>query len=116
VEGREMNPPRVWNKQSIQELLERSDYAVERAVLAIYARQTQEEKGEGGTICRNSMGFSGSDGEWMSHLARDIEGGYKIPFHSLWRIRKHMKRYWRQLVEVANENEARKIQEERGEL
>lgn len=103
---------RVWNKESIQALLASSDYAVGRAVLAIYARQTRDERLIGGTVAHNSRGFSGSDGEWLSRIARDLEEGGRI--RAMDKVRTHMMRYWRQLVEVANENEALKV--EKGEL
>jgi len=104
---------RVWDKQSIQDLLENSDRAVERSVLAIYERQTQDERSLGGTFERNHMGFSGSDGEWLSRIVLLLQGGGVIPGYSMERIRMHMKRYWRQLAEVANRNELEKAKEKK---
>ena len=111
-----MAEARIWDKRAIQELLRVSDKAVERAILAIYARQTEDERREGGTKQRNGVGFSGNDGKWLSLTAVDLQHGWHIPVHSMWRIRKHVMRYWRQLAEIANENEARKVASGRGQV
>lgn len=101
---------RVWTKQSIQELLEVSDKAVERAILAIYARQTEGEKYEGSTVVHNSMGFGAYDANVFTRMAKEILAGKaythaNAEFARRWKI----KRYWRQLVEIANENEKEKL-------
>lgn len=101
---------RVWDKKAIQDLLERSDKAVERAILAIYARQTEDEK-RGGTKHQNGVGFGAFDGVVFSKMAEEIKfhgslGGRRCDSARYLGIKK----YWRQLVEIANENELRKAQ------
>lgn len=106
---------RVWDKKSIQDLLARSDKAVERAILAIYARQTEDEKG-GGTKWKNGMGFGAFDAGYFTQRAKFIledqkHGRNFTPYLAEQARRRGIKRYWRQLAEIANENELRKAQE-----
>lgn len=98
-------------QDSIKELLERSDLAVERAILAIYARQTADEQITETTSHKNGVGFSGVDAEILSSFAQQIErksgNGVKIG-HCLSEkqmaiARRKMMRYSRQLLEVAEE-------------
>ena len=98
---------RVWNKKSIQALLARNDLAVWKAIQAIYARQTDDEK-DGGTKHRNGVGFGAWDAESFCRLARvECFTREDAAYARLLGI----KRYWRQLAEIANENELRKIRE-----
>jgi len=102
--GRTRKPILMWRKETIQELLEKNDTAVLRAVLAIYDRQTEDEKDIRGTRHLNSVGYSGVDGEIMSSFARQIQKRNSLSPKQMVIARKKMKRYWRQLVEIANEN------------
>lgn len=102
---------KVWTKESIQELLGRSNLAVERAIVAIYKRQTQEEQVSGGTKERNGMGFGAYDSEYLTRVAQGILGGTGP---GKWYIEKFLRpkvlKYWRQLAEIANQNEIEKSQ------
>jgi hypothetical protein len=102
--------PRVWDKKSIQELLEVSDYAVERAILAIYSRQTEGEKRGKSAEVYNSEGFGKYDVGFYSNCANTLLNRGLSP-KQLAIARPGMKKYWRQLVEIANENELRKVKE-----
>ena len=107
-----MSELRVWDRKSIQDLLARSDYAVKRAVLAIYARQTENERREGLTQQKNGVGFSAWDAEYFTLVAEAIELGREFKHEDAERARRRgIKRYWRQLAEIANENEVRKVLE-----
>lgn len=101
---------KVWTKESIQELLGRSNLAVERAIVAIYKRQTQEEQVSGGTKERNGMGFGLYDVHFYSTCAQRIIRGIKLTPGQLTIARPGMSRYWRQLAEIANQNEIEKSQ------
>lgn len=49
----------------------------ERSILAIYARQTPDEQAVGDTTKNNGRGFSGTDGKFMSSLAKWIQSSRK---------------------------------------
>lgn len=53
---------KTWNKEEIESLLEAKDEAILRAVVAIYKKQTDDEKDRKHTIDKNGIGFTGCDG------------------------------------------------------
>lgn len=102
--GRKRKPILQWRKETIQELLDTNDKAVLRAVLAIYDRQTDDEQLSEQTRELNNIGFSGVDGEIMSSFAKQIQKRGFLSAKQMLIARKKMKRYWRQLAEIASEN------------
>jgi len=99
-----------YTKDEIKALLMTSDKAVERAILAIYARQTQEEKNARTTNRHNAVGFSQAHvrfGSWCAGLIQrelrmgKVEGTILRP-DTLAKARRFMTKYSRQLAEVAN--------------
>lgn len=91
-------------KESIQRLLDQNDRAVIRALYCIHARQTADEQAGGHTRHTNGIGFSRYDAPLLSDYVRQHR---QLGFLSKKQIaiaRNKVKRYWRQLVEVANEN------------
>jgi hypothetical protein len=63
---------KTWDRDAIIALLLTSDYAVERAILKLYERQTESEKQVGVTTQKNGIGFSGFDGDIFSSFAQQI--------------------------------------------
>jgi hypothetical protein len=88
-------------KDEILKLLTESDRAVERAVLAIYARQTADERAIEATTMHNGMGFGAFDAEFLTSLAKRLESGRHLTPEQMKHARKKMLRYTRQLIEVA---------------
>ena len=99
-----MNEPLEWNKETIHALLDKSDAAVARAIHAIYLRQTDTEKSYDTTIEHNGVGFNSRDAEFLSSLARGYEHYGTLTKRQTVSGRKTVKKYWRQLVEIAKEN------------
>jgi hypothetical protein len=62
----------LTGKTDILTLLEQSDIAVERALLALYARQTEDEQFEGRTKEENGQGFNGVDSPIFTSFAQQI--------------------------------------------
>lgn len=93
---------KVWDKTAIQDLLMESDRAVLRAVTAIYSLQTESEKLSHMTSVDNKVGFSAFDADILSSFAEQIKyrGGLSVKQMAI--ARNKMKRYWRQLVLIAN--------------
>jgi hypothetical protein len=92
--------------------LDASDRNVELAVLAIFARQTASEQASSATLHNNDIGFTGTDARRGTRYARILtQHGSFAAFnasrvYSIYRIgidsvRSMMRKYWRQLVEVA---------------
>lgn len=89
-------------KATIRAPLERSDRAVERAIVVLYERQTAEEQAMHDTVEPNGVGFSGCDAELLSSFAVRLNGGRRLtPGQMVW-ARKKVLKYSNQLAKVAN--------------
>lgn len=98
--------PTVHTKESIQALLDRNEQAVYRAMHAIQARQTADEQAGHHTRHTNGIGWSKFDAPWMAEMIdKQRRWGTLLP-KPLSITRNKVKRYWRQLLEIANENYA----------
>jgi hypothetical protein len=108
----EMRMKTKHTKESIQDLLAKSDAAVERAMVAIYDRQTQDEKATSDTRHTNQRGFSGAHASKGSYYARWVLGGRHLTGSHLAKARAMSMHYWRQLLEVAEAKtaKARKVE------
>lgn len=100
----------MWDKAKIHALLDKSDKAVMRALSAIYALQTADEKASEHTSHSNSVGFSAFDAKFCSSLAQRVNRGYGLTPAQLAPARNKMKRYHRQLCDIANAKEARAVE------
>lgn len=103
-------PGEPWTRPAMLDLLERSDVAVERSLLVLYARQTQDERNAQQTVEHNGMGFGAFDAELLSSFAEQIsrnrygrQEGQKLTQRQMEIARKKVVRYVGQLVEVANQ-------------
>jgi hypothetical protein len=95
----------MWTKEKVHALLDRNPTAVARALLALYARQTADERQMGFTAHANGVGFNKNDAEWLSDIARKYQRyGRWASQKQLDAVRRRMKFYSRQLVEIANAN------------
>ncbi len=106
-----MSDKKVWRQVDILDLLNRTDAtgdkAVCRAVLAIYARQTDVEQSHGNTIVNNGVGFNGADSGILSSFARQIKQrvnrpGCPLSAKQMFIARTRIQKYARQLAEIAN--------------
>lgn len=97
----------TWNKESICQLLQCNDRAVERALVRLYEAQTQDERQAGETRLRNGVGFTAWDAPLYSRLARDILAGRPLGPAAFWRLRRKrgITKYWKQLLTFVKEKE-----------
>ena len=93
----------IWTEDKIVALIDTNPHAVTRAVIAIYNRQTQVEQNVRDTREQNGVGFNSADARKLSYYAqwaiqnnRDLNGKF------LEIARQRVKKYRRQLVEIAN--------------
>ena len=100
-----------WTSERVTALLERSDLAVERAVVTLYDRQTQDEKAVSRTKHDNKRGFRSNHASTLSFYARIILKGWKqdrnkdrvhLNPYKLDKAREYVLHYSRQLAEAAN--------------
>ena len=91
-------------KDSIRQLLLSNDRAVERAILALYARQTASEQSSETTRESNGVGFNAFDAKSGTYFARWLQRGNRLNGTFLDRARKMSLRYVGQLVLIAQAN------------
>ncbi len=72
-------------------------------ILAIYKRQTEDEKQTESTDKDNGMGFTGCDARFGSSLAKKLLAGYPLTINQSIAARKMMRKYAGQLLKVAKE-------------
>lgn len=87
----------------IKFLIASNDRAVERAILAIYNCQTDDEKSSEATKHSNGRGFSGSDARLGSYWARWILSGKNLTGNHLLNARKMAIKYSSQLSGIVKE-------------
>lgn len=118
---------RVWTREEIEALVERSDLAAMRAVCALATKQTEGELSARSTHESNGVGFNGSHAftgtnlaHWMTKgrldgvLRRRTGGAQRFAGVRTPRVeicRYLAKFYAGQLAKIANENEAAKAAE-----
>jgi len=102
----------MWTKDRMIALLATNDLAVERALVVLYDRQTQDEKRDSETKHHNAVGFRKNHDHTGSRLACYILKGWKQPGGkerrhlnqvNLGKAREIVLHYHRQLCEHANE-------------
>lgn len=94
----------TWNKETIQNLIDTNDQAVYNALIQIYRRQTLSEQASMTTHLHNSVGFTGADAGFLSSLAESYIKYKRLSPKQLAYARKKMKKYWRQLQDIAIQN------------
>lgn len=92
-------------QERIKALLQTSDRAVERAVVAIYKLQTQAEQAQDATTDHNGVGYSAFDAEIMSSYAKRLLSGLPLTFKQMAVARPKITRYARQLADIAEQRE-----------
>lgn len=93
------------NREQVKALLLSNDRAVERAISALYARQTEDEKSSSSTQHPNGRGFNAFDANQGSYWARWVNSGRHLTGKHLVGARQMCLKYVGQLVEVAVGNQ-----------
>ena len=65
-------PKAKWNKENIKVLLETNAKFLERAIVKVYEKQTQDEQQTQSTNHNNNVGFNSSDSFILSSFAQQI--------------------------------------------
>lgn len=85
----------------VRKQLVANDEWLKRGILAIYSKQTEHEQSQEATLEHNNVGFSGTDGTFMSSIAKQLQQGRSLSPKQLSICRKIMPKYARQLTEIA---------------
>ena len=92
----------AWKKEQIVEKLVASQHWLERGVLAIYERQTADEKQTESTVHHNEVGFSSFDASFLTYIAQYLQSGNHLSNGYVEKVRIRMMKYAGQLAKIAN--------------
>lgn len=95
---------KVWTKDEIRENILKNSKWVERAIVAVYRRQTAMEQNAECTVEHNNIGFSACDAHNGSYMAKWILSGRSLSGKWLEKGRKIALKYCGQLTDYANAN------------
>jgi hypothetical protein len=98
-----------WTPETIKALLDRSDKAVERAIVAIYERQTSDEQVTGETRHHNRRGFASCHAHLGTYYAKWIMSDRHLDGQHLQRARRMVQCYSKQLLQVAEARQEREL-------
>ena len=93
---------RIWAAESIRGLLKTSDKFVERSIVKIFERQTDDEQYMEETKVHNKRGFSSAHARRGSYYAKWIIAGKHLTGKHIEIGRRLILHYVKQWVEVAN--------------
>lgn len=93
---------KIWTKEKISNGILSNNSWVERGVVAIYNKQTEDEKMVEDTIKKNGVGYSGADAKLMTYYAKWIISGKHLSGNHLEKARKRILKYTTQLTKIAN--------------
>ena len=94
---------KVWTRGEIEELLRSNPRAVERAMMAVWERQTADEQNTDTTKHHNGIGFSGWTARFGSYYAKWCRSGRRLTGKHLERARKIALHHAGQLTRIANQ-------------
>lgn len=94
---------------SIDALLAANPRAVERAIVALFARQTEDEKATETTRHLNARGFNAADARKLSFIAAFLGEGKHLRTETCIRYARIVRKYRGQLAEIANEKAAARL-------
>ncbi len=94
----------TWTPETIKALLDRSQEAVERAVVAIYRRQTEDEQAAYETKHHNRVGFAACHAALGTYYAKWILSGKHLSGSHVKRARRMVRHYAGQLHQIALSN------------
>lgn len=93
---------KVWTRGEIETLLRSNDRAVERGIVAIFNRQTGDEKDAGTVNHHNNRGFSGNNSKSGTYFARWVLSGRTLTGKHLEKARRITLFHAGQLTNIAN--------------
>ena len=94
--------PKTWTRTEIEALINGNDRAVERAMVAIWERQTQDERVTQDVKHNNNCGFSHWSARSGTYFAEWVRSGRRLTGKHLDKARKIALHHAGQLTDFAN--------------
>ena len=91
-----------YTKTMIQTKLNENQHWLERAILALYKRQTADEQERERTRHRNRIGFNSCDAPFLTSLAKWLLSGRHLTEKQCYKARIKVAKYAGQLARIAN--------------
>jgi hypothetical protein len=88
-----------YTKEYIQAKLSNDVRWIERAVLVLFERQTDDEQTNQVTRWENGRGFNSSDSRYLTYVSNYLLGGRHLSGRHLEKVAAKMPKYWRQILE-----------------
>ena len=83
-----------------------------KALVRIYTEnQTSEEQAKQGTIEKNNVGFTGTDGTFLSSLAQQAQQRRTLSDKQMVHVFKAMPKYWKQVLNMVEPEKLEKMVE-----
>lgn len=95
----------MYTKEQILDKVQTDQKWLERAIIAIYDRQTTDEKATEDTIYHNKKGFKSCHAKRGSYYAKWILSGKHLTDYHVEKAKKMIKPYIGQLLKVIKEKE-----------
>ena len=93
---------KVWTRGEIEDMLRTNDRAVERAMVAIWERQTADEQATQTVRHHNNRGFAGWTARSGTYYAGWVRGGRRLSGKHLDKARRIALHHAGQLTDFAN--------------
>lgn len=93
---------KIWTRTEIEIMLNTNDSAVERGIVAVWKRQTQEEQTSETTRHKNGCGFSGWTAKSGTYFANWINSGRHLSGKHMTKARKICLHHAGQITDIAN--------------
>lgn len=90
----------MYTKEVIKENLSSNPKWIERALVVLYNRQTEDEKITKETYYENGIGFNGSDSRYLSYCASWVLKGNRLNEKHLEKCGKKLPKYWKQIKDI----------------
>jgi hypothetical protein len=97
------NKENGYTKEYIRKMIQEDNSWLERGILAVYSKQTQDEQKVKQARHRNGYGFNSADASYLSYVAEFLLSGRKLSGYNIEKARKRMLKYSGQLARIANE-------------
>jgi hypothetical protein len=93
---------KIWSREEIETMIQNQDAAVERAMVAIWERQTADEQETQGTRHHNGRGFAAWSARSGTYYANWVRSGRRLTGKHLAKARKIALHHAGQLTDFAN--------------
>ena len=91
-----------WTAEEIHYMIETNDKWLYHGLMAIYNKQTEDEKAHDLTHHENNVGFNGPDSNIMSRFAKSYKRHGMLYSQDKAQCRKRLLKYCKQLAKIAN--------------